>query len=430
MPVLFKPEPKQQTFINAVFSGLYRFLFYGGAAGGGKTYVGLAILILLARFFPNSKWHVIRKDFTKLKANTIPSFHKLCPKRFLLKFIDGVAYFRNGSQIIFKGENFNYDKELTWMDGLETNGFLLEEVQELQEAFFNKCKLRAGRNIIVGSNGEQMEQPPILIICTGNPSQNWSKKTFVTPFMEGKLAAPFYYLQSLMTDNRYLTKDYIDGLDTLDSKTHKRFVKGDWSVIDVDCPFMYDFDGNKHVKPAGKPLLNMPLYVSFDFNLDPITAVVFQFVKGKWIRFYKEYRLPNSNTFNLCKAILKDHPEHYLIITGDASGANGNTMVRENVNNYTIIKNELGLHQPGQIKVPSANPDIKDNRVLCNAILDKHPDVTFDPSMEFTIEDLQFVEVNGYGEIDKTKDKHRTHLLDCVRYAFNTFFYDFVKHKL
>lgn len=420
--ILFKPEPKQDEFMKAVFSGLYRFLFYGGAAGGGKTYVGLAILIVLCKLFPNSKWMVLRKDFTKLKANTIPSFHKIYPRRFLLKFVDGIAYMRNGSQIIFKGEHFNYDKDLTWMDGLEVNGFLLEEVQELQEKTFNKAKLRAGRNILPN-------MPPILILCTGNPSQNWSKDVFVTPFVEGRLEKPFYYLQSLMTDNSYLPQNYIDGLDTLDSKTYKRYVQGDWSVIDVDMPFMYDFHRNKHVRPLGKPSISKPLYLSFDFNLDPITCVVFQFVKGKYIHFFTEYRLPNSNTYNLVAAIKKDHPGFYFVVTGDASGTNGNTMVRENVNNYTIIMEGLGI-KANQMKVPNENPDIKDNRVLCNAILMKHPEVIFDTSMKFTIDDMELVEVNRYGEINKTKDKHMTHLLDAVRYAFNTHFSDFVRHKI
>lgn len=419
--VIFQPEPKQRTFMEAVFSGMYRFLFYGGAAGGGKTYVGLAILIILCKVFPGSKWMVLRKDFAKLKSNTIPSFHKVCPRRFLLKFVDGIAHMRNGSQIIFKGENFALDKDITWMDGLEVNGFLLEEVQELQEKTFNKAKLRAGRNII-------KPMPPILIICTGNPSQNWSKDTFVTPAIENRLEPPYYFLQALMDDNSYLSEDYKQGLDTLDSKTHKRYVKGDWSVIDVDMPFMYDFVRTKHVKSLGKPSISKPLYLSFDFNLDPITCVVFQFVKGRYIHFFKEYRLPTSNTYNLCKAIAKDHPNYYFVVTGDASGANGNTMVHTNINNYTIIMEELRL-KPEQMRVLDSNPNIKDNRVLCNSILMNHPDVAFDISMKFTIDDMELVEVNGYGDIDKTKDKHKTHLLDCVRYAFNTHFFDFVKYK-
>ena len=30
-------------------------------------------------------------------------------------------------------------------------------------------------------------------------------------------------------------------------------------------------------------------------------------------------------------------------------------------------------------------------------------------------------EVNDKGEVDKTKDKHRSHLSDCLRYLLSTF---------
>ena len=421
--VLFQPLPKQQTFIDACFSGKYRFLFFGGAAGGGKTYVGLAILIVLCKLFPNSKWCVIRKDYQKLKQNTLPSFHKVCPRRFLHKFVDGVAYMTNGSQIIFKGENYAYDKDLTWMDGFECNGFLLEETQELQKKTFEKTKLRAGRNIL-------LNMPPTITICTGNPSQNWSKDIFVTPAREGTLEPPFYYVQAKMSDNTYLPQDYIEGLDTLDPKTYARYVEGDWDVIDVEMPFMYCFKRGRHVKDVGKPKVSLPLYLSFDFNIDPITCVSFQFIKGRYFHFFKEYRLENSDIFKLCQTIKDDvGDEYYLTITGDSTGANSNALVKDNINYYTVIKNELGL-QGNQMKVPSVNPIISNNRVLCNAILDKHPEVYFHPSMRWTIEDMELVEVNTYGEIDKTKDKRRTHLLDTVRYAFNSFLGDFVRHKL
>ena len=53
--VLFKPFPKQQEFIESALSGRYSYLMYGGAAGGGKTYVSMAIAIMLAKFYPGSR---------------------------------------------------------------------------------------------------------------------------------------------------------------------------------------------------------------------------------------------------------------------------------------------------------------------------------------------------------------------------------------
>lgn len=420
--VVFKPFEKQQQFIDAVFSGEYRYLFYGGGARGGKTYTGIAILILLCKIFPNSKWHVLRKDFQKLKETSIPTFHKLCPKKFLIKFIDGIAYFNNGSQIHFNAENFKQDKDLNWMDGLETNGFLFEEVQELQEKTFNKAKLRAGSNILA-------TMPPIILICTGNPSQNWSKKVFVQPHREGTLEKPYYFLQAVMADNPNLPEEYKKGMDTLDTITYRRYVLGDWDVIDVDKPFAYSFSLDRHVKKLNKPLQTLPLYLAFDFNVDPMTCCVVQTNLKTFIRFHKEYRLRDSNITRLCAEIMRDFGDYYFYVTGDQSGENRNAALAINENFYTIILKELKL-SPKQIVLPSKNPYHKDNRILVNSLLEKFPEVSFDPDgCPFLVQDFLYCEVNGLGDIDKTKDKHQGHLLDGARYHFNTWHNDFIKWR-
>lgn len=420
--VIFKPTPKQQEFIDACFDGRYKFLFYGGAAGGGKTYVGLAILILLSKLFPNSRWCVVRKDYQKLKQNTLPSFNKLVPKRFLVKFVDGVAYFTNGSQILFKGENYAYDKDLTWMDGFEVNGFLFEEAQELQKKLLEKAKLRAGRHIIPSS-------PPILVMITGNPSQNWSKEIFVEPAKEGTLKEPYYYLPALMSDNPHLPEQYKDSLTSLDSITYQRYVLGNWDIIDTERPFAFGFAPQRHIGELKKPIKTLPLYISFDFNVDPITCIVAQHNGRDWIRIHKEYRLSDSNIYALCNAIKEDHQGYHIYVTGDASGHARSAMVRENLTYYKIIQSELGLADE-QMKVPSVNPIISNNRVLVNSLLEKFPSFLIDKSCKYTIDDLLYCEVNRYGEIDKTKDKHMTHLLDSFRYYINTFHFAWLKYKL
>jgi hypothetical protein len=138
---LFEPFPKQQEFIEAALGDEFDFILYGGAIRGGKTFGGLAALILLSRFFKGSRWAVVRKDLPTLKRTTIPSFKKIVPTNFLLggslatgyNQTDQVVTFKNGSQIIFFPENFVEDKELNRWKGLEVNGFLLEEINELHE---------------------------------------------------------------------------------------------------------------------------------------------------------------------------------------------------------------------------------------------------------------------------------------------------------
>ena len=50
-----------------------RFFFFGGAVRGGKTFGCLAILVLLCRIYPKSRWHVIRRSMKDLKLTAIPS---------------------------------------------------------------------------------------------------------------------------------------------------------------------------------------------------------------------------------------------------------------------------------------------------------------------------------------------------------------------
>lgn len=421
--VLFEPHPKQLEFMKAAFSGRYKYLLFGGAAGGGKSFVSLATLIALAKFYPGSKSFVIRESLPTLKRTTIPSFFKLCPKGFIDNHnqTDQVIKFKNGSTLTFFPENYLLDKNLTRFDGIEANFFLIEEGQEVQKKTFEKCKLRAGRNIIP----DLVEQPTPVIMITCNPSQNWTKDIFRNPYVEGRLPEDHFYLPSLMKDNPALPTEYVKGLENLDEVTKAIFVNGDWDIIDVQRPFAYAFDRFKTVERL-ELNENEPVILSFDFNVDPITCVAGQSYQRK-IRILKEFRLRNSDIFRLCEAIHQHFGDRVFIVTGDASGSNRSAMTRGALNFYQIIKEELKLPR-NAFKVPTFNPSIKNSRVLLNSILEKHPDFKIDPGCQFLISDLQNVQTTNDGDIDKGKDAHSTHLLDGLRYYLWTFHSNFVKY--
>lgn len=421
--ISFEPHPKQKEFIEAVFSGDYKYLLFGGAAGGGKSFVSLATLILLNRIYPGSKSFVIRESLPTLKRTTIPSFFKLCPKSFIRSYnqTDQVVRFRNGSSLTFFPENYDADKNLTRFDGIEANFFLIEEGQECQRKTFEKCKLRAGRNVIPGLR----EQPTPLILITCNPSQNWTKEVFRDPFVKGDLPDDYFYLPSLMKDNPSLPESYLEGLENLDDITREIFVEGNWEIIDVERPFAYSFKKEKSVRFGLEPDPNEPIILSFDFNVDPITCIAGQSFRGK-IRILREFRLRNSDIFALCEAIRTTYGDRTFIVTGDASGSNRSAMTRGSLNYYSIIREELNLPK-SSFRVPSVNPSIKNSRVLLNSILERYPDFAIDSTCQFLVSDLLSVQADESGDIDKGKDKSKTHLLDCLRYFLWTFHNDFVR---
>jgi len=196
---------------------------------------------------------------------------------------------------------------------------------------------------------------------------------------------------------------------------------------DVDLtgrPFLYNFNATRHVVSGLSFDPKHELQISFDFNVDPITAVVGQGV-GDQIRLLKEYRLENSNIYELCDRIRADYPTALYLVTGDAAGRQRSALAQGNINYYTVIRQKLNLSE-GQLKVPAVNPAVSDSRVLFNSILQNF-DYVVDKSCTFAIDDFKYVEVDDNGDIDKKRDKHRSHLLDAERYRINTFYKHLIK---
>src|SRR6185295_8052727 len=151
-------NPKQSEFFTKVIEASYgdnpyRYLFYGGSIRSGKTYCLLACLVILCKIFHGSKWVVIRKSFPSLQETTIPTCEKILGPGAMVRWSRDksnyfVEFLKTGSRIYFMGEDYARDPSLTWMLGFECNGFLLEQIEELQEATFDMCITRAGSWLI------------------------------------------------------------------------------------------------------------------------------------------------------------------------------------------------------------------------------------------------------------------------------------------
>lgn len=227
---------------------------------------------------------------------------------------------------------------------------------------------------------------------------------------------------------------HIDPLELEEAKLLDELTfRCEYLAEDVDVtlrPFAYAFEQEKTVKETGQPKVSLPLYFSFDFNTDPITCIVAQHAEDKsWIKVHKEFSLRNSNIEDLCDELLVEYGDKYFIrVTGDASGKSRSALLPQNMNYYTIIQKKLNL-MPNRFFVPSANPSIKNNRVLLNSLFYRHKDLIIDPSCKNLISDLKYVEVDDNGNIqkDRSSDTKKADLLDCLRYYFNAFHGDFIK---
>jgi hypothetical protein len=413
----------------------YRYFFFGGAVRGGKTFGCLAVLVILCRMFPGSRWHVIRRSMTDLKATTIPSLEKMKlkkVKRWKRADNDYFVEFANGSRIYFISENFKNDKDLNFFKGLETNGFLLEQVEELQADTWTKCLERSGSWYVPN-------MPPAFNFATFNPTYNWVKEQIYDKATTGELKKPYYYIETLPDNNPFVTADQWQAWRNMDDDSYNRFVRGLWT-FKVDGQYFSSFSDGRNLARGLEFNPRFDLWLSFDFNVDPMTCTVHQTDYINFSHTLKEYRIPNSDTYELCARIREDWDElrPYHLVTGDASGLNRMSGVRGHINHYQIIKNELELHDD-QFRVPSSNPGISESRIFCNSILQRFPECLIDEdNCPYLVKDLRFVlagvdqqgnitiQKKGFNQYANENNEQLTHLSDTQRYYFHAALYEFM----
>ena len=408
--------------MNAVLGKVSeRFFFYGGAIRGGKTYVCLFIFVQLARLFPRSRWHIFRSDFPELEDTTIPSMEKLIGvegKDFIWKRKSSNYHilFKNGSKIFFKSENLMKDPDLNWMLGLETNGICLEQMEGLSEKLFERAIERIGSWYIP-------VMPPPLLLGTFNPTDKWVKKKIYDPWREGTLPEKWFFQEALPDHNPYVTEDQWANWDNLDPISRNQLIKGIWKFLTDAKLFAYSFQPNRHIvdvtteegRKLMEPIKTLPLKLIFDFNVDPITCLVAQNNGLEWVKIISEYRLRNSDIFELCERIKNDWGDYFLVATGDASGRARSALTKGKRSYVQTIQKLLNLSSR-QMQFPTRNPSVANTRILLNSLLHKHPKFYISSACQYTIDDLETVKVDDAGEIDKKKDATKTHLLDNVRY--------------
>lgn len=237
-------------------------------------------------------------------------------------------------------------------------------------------------------------------------------------------------------DNPYLPKEEVEAaraqLDDL-------VFRCEYLAEDVDIvgnPWAWAFERDKHVaKDLDNPIWrgdqNNYLYLSFDFNRNPITCGVIQHLNG-CIYVIEQIKLANSNIYDLCDRIAIKYPNFVYIVTGDATGQASSALVKDNLNYYKVIKQKLRLNDT-QFKLPSINPKLEENQVLVNSILTHYPVQMHPTQAEGLIYDMQNVATNADGSLvkgDREDPKQQADALDTFRYYVNMFHRHHLKKPL
>lgn len=300
--------PKQNEYINAFLDPRFQFLLYGGAMGGGKTYLTIGIIDELCRQYPGARFAVIRKSLSVLVQNTIPSLNKILEANADDKIEAKVTYgnrpkarYSNGSEILFIDADITKDPELNRLKGLEITGALIEEANEVEEQVFTILIGRIGRWKPLGI------KPFILLTC--NPDNNWVKTKFYDPWENGSLEPPFYYLPALPHDNLHLSKEYLNGLEFMPEAEYMRYVKGNWNyAANKNQLFLTQHTKDATVDYDLSHLI--PKYVGIDYAREGDDSTSLCFGNDQYILWYERYKYETAGPI---ADILEERIEQYNI---------------------------------------------------------------------------------------------------------------------
>ena len=219
-------------------------------------------------------------------------------------------------------------------------------------------------------------------------------------------------------ENRHLLAQVPDYYERLKESYDERFfaqeARGEYLSLDGSRVY-----GALHVHPLGVDP-NVPLLWALDFNVDPMTSIVAQY-NGGIFRVLDEIVLRHASTPEAVEAFTERYPTHVMGVTvyGDASG---NNLKTSGTSDYQMVRESF--RQKGitnaNYKVPDSNPGVRDRITLTNGRLKSasgNVAMLVDPKCKELIQDFEQVSYKaGSTQVDKERDRMRTHASDAVGY--------------
>ncbi len=297
-------------------------ILYGGAAGGGKSALGVLWLIEMCQTYPSTRWLMGRSKLKTLKETTLNTFFELSSKldigsEWNYNAVSNVITFTNGSEIILK-DLFFYpsDPNFDSLGSLEITGAFVDECNQIAFKAWQIVKSRCRYKLT-----EYGLIPKLLGTC--NPAKNWTYKLFYRPASKGDLSDYRAFIPSLPKDNKHLPESYIQSLDQLDEVSKQRLSKGNWEY-DNDMSTLISYDAIVDYFNNETVLQGKNKYLTIDVARKGKDKTIFR-VWADWVCI-KRYELSISTIPQTCdkaKEIQRMHGIRNSNTVADEDGVGG-----------------------------------------------------------------------------------------------------------
>lgn len=262
--------PKQEEFCKSKA----KYTCYGGARGGGKSFVARIKAILLALFYPGIQILLLRRSYGELLENHVIPLQKELKSKQKDKIAtwtgqEKVFIFPNGSRI--KLGYCDTEADVLQYQGQAYEVIFLEEATLFTEFQFN-CLKESNR---LSGQCKKDIRPRMYLTCNpGGVGHVWVKRLFIDKdYHENENPEDYAFIPALVYENEYIMQndpDYVKALESLPEDRKKAMLYGDWDIFEGQ--FFTEFNRNIHVIEPFEIPKDWYVYFVMDYGLDMLAG--------------------------------------------------------------------------------------------------------------------------------------------------------------
>ena len=219
-----EPNPRQKLFFEATG----RYIAYGGARGGGKSWAMRRKFVLLANNYPELRLLLLRRTLPELQENHIVPLMKELSGYAQYNRDQKVIKFPNGSRI--KLGYCDQEADVFQYQGQEYDVVGLEEATQFTETqmlYLTTCN-RSTRTDF---------KPRMYFTCNpGGVGHEWVKRLFIDRnYKASEKPEEYVFIPAKLTDNTVLMQnnpEYLTVLSNLPEHLRKAYLDGDWDAME------------------------------------------------------------------------------------------------------------------------------------------------------------------------------------------------------
>lgn len=221
--VIQPPNPRQKEFLCC----RSKYIAFGGARGGGKSWAVRTKALLLALRYPGIRMLLVRRTYQELENNHIRFLRAQTAQIAEYRSTTRQLFFRNGSVL-----DLGYcacDSDMDRYQGAEYDVIFIDEATQLRPEWlsqFTAC-LRGVNDL----------PKRIYYTCNpGGPGHGYIKRLFIQRrFLPGEEPEDYTFIPARITDNTALLRaqpDYLRQLQALPEKLRLAWLEGRWDVFE------------------------------------------------------------------------------------------------------------------------------------------------------------------------------------------------------